>query len=143
LKQEKNKLIQKEITFLKQLTYLKKNNFILFLCFNVSIFSLLGLPPLSGFLGKFFLLLTLIDEKYFFLVFIVLFFTIMSCFYYLRLIKIVSFHNSNKWFYLCSINKLSSYILSFFIFFNIFSFFFLPFLFEFFKFLYLSSIFFF
>jgi len=96
LKQEKNNKVQKDINFLKQLTYLKKNNIIFFFCFNIIIFSLLGLPPLSGFIGKFFLLLSLIDEKFFFIVFVILIFTIMSCFYYLRLIKIVSFNNNNK-----------------------------------------------
>ena len=103
----------------------------------------MGVPPLSGFIGKFFIFITVIGEKYFFLVFITLFFTIISCFYYLRLIKIVSFNNNKNWFFLDKISKKNSYILSFFLIFNLFSFFLIPFFTEFFKFLYLSSIFFF
>jgi NADH-quinone oxidoreductase subunit N len=56
----------------------------------------MGIPPFSGFIGKFFIFITAIGENFFFLVFITLFFTIISCFYYLRLIKIVSFNNNKN-----------------------------------------------
>jgi NADH-quinone oxidoreductase subunit N len=103
----------------------------------------MGIPPLSGFIGKFFILISLIEENFFFLAFIMLLFTVISCFYYLRLIKIISFNNNKNWFNFDKINKKNSYILSFFLIFNFFSFFFMPFFVEFFRFLFLSSIFFF
>jgi len=56
----------------------------------------MGIPPLSGFIGKFFMLVSLTQENFFFLVLIALFFIIFSCFYYLRLIKIISFNNNKN-----------------------------------------------
>jgi NADH-quinone oxidoreductase subunit N len=143
LKETKNYKIKKELNFINQITYIKKSNIIFYICFVISILSLMGIPPFSGFIGKFFLFFITLGYNYFFLVFITLFFTVISCFYYLRLIKILSFNNNNNWFFLDKINKKNSYILSILLMFNIFSFFLIPFFIEFFKFLYLTSIFFF
>ena len=143
LKETKNQKIKKELNFINQIIYIKKSNIIFYICFVISILSLMGIPPFSGFIGKFFLFFITLGYNYFFLVFITLFFTVISCFYYLRLIKILSFNNNHNWFFLDKINKKNSYILSIFFMFNIFSFFLIPFFIEFFKFLYLTSIFFF
>ena len=132
----------KELSLINQVFFLKKINFIFFICIIVSIFALLGLPPLSGFIGKFFIFISMLQEKYYLLIFFIFFFTIISCFYYLKLIKILSFNNNNKWFFFKKIDKKKSYILSFFLIYNLFSFFLMPFFVEFFKFLYLSSLFF-
>jgi NADH:ubiquinone oxidoreductase subunit 2 (subunit N) len=61
--------------------------------------------------------------------------SIISCFYYLRLIKNILFNNSNNWFFFYKIDKTISYILSFAIIFNIFFILIAPFTLEFFRFI--------
>jgi NADH:ubiquinone oxidoreductase subunit 2 (subunit N) len=51
------------------------------------LFSLAGLPPLGGFFIKFCILLQLIKAKAFILTFVILFTSVFSCFYYLRVVK--------------------------------------------------------
>jgi len=85
-----------ELNFLHQFIYIKKSNLILTFSFIISLFSLLGIPPLSGFFGKFFVFIFALNLKLYFLVFIGLLLSTISCFYYLRLIKIMSFNNTKN-----------------------------------------------
>jgi NADH-quinone oxidoreductase subunit N len=85
-----------ELNFLHQFIYIKKSNLILTFSFIISLFSLLGIPPLSGFFGKFFVFIFALNLKLYFLVFIGLLLSVISCFYYLRLIKIMSFNNTKN-----------------------------------------------
>ena len=55
------------------------------------LFSLGGLPPLAGFFAKFFILSALISAKSFILSFFVIFASLLSLFYYLRIIKMMLF----------------------------------------------------
>lgn len=57
------------------------------------LFSSAGLPPLVGFLSKFFVLLTLADlsSQLFYILLLVLVFAPLSAFYYVRVLKIMSF----------------------------------------------------
>lgn len=82
------------ISDLKELTY---TNFFLSSVLLLSFFSLAGVPPLVGFLSKFFVFLSVIDSELYFIVFISIFLSVISAFYYLRLIKILFFEKLEGW----------------------------------------------
>ena len=66
----------------------------------LSIFSMVGIPPLIGFFSKFYVLFAAIETNYFFLVVIAIVCSTLSAFYYIRLIKIINFEkieNLNYW----------------------------------------------
>lgn len=63
---------------------------------TVCFFSLSGIPPLTGFFGKFTLLLWAVSQSYYIVAGIALVMSLISCFYYIRVIKIMTFDNNNK-----------------------------------------------
>ena len=50
-----------------------------------------GIPPLGGFFIKLDVLVALLESSQFYINFLLLFFSVISFFYYLRLIKIIYF----------------------------------------------------
>ncbi|NIL98079.1 MAG: hypothetical protein GTO53_09770, partial [Planctomycetales bacterium] len=59
-------------------------------CFGAILFSLIGLPPLAGFLGKLVIFAGLVDAKMYTLLFIGGINTAISLFYYLRVVKVMT-----------------------------------------------------
>ncbi|MBN1393506.1 MAG: NADH-quinone oxidoreductase subunit N [Pirellulales bacterium] len=58
-------------------------------CMAIAMFSLVGLPPLAGFLGKLTVFLALVDARLWALLFIGVLNTLLSLFYYLRVVKVM------------------------------------------------------
>jgi len=83
--------------FISNFSDLLKKNSVWSLAFILMFFSIAGMPPLSGFFSKFFVIFCVMDS---FNVFESVFFIIISCvsvFYYLRILKIIFFEgNSNS-----------------------------------------------
>lgn len=78
------------LTFLNYKSFLFLNPWILFfLCLNL--FSMGGIPPLSGFFSKFLLFNNLFDTNNFIMLIISLFFSLLIIFYYIRIIKLLIF----------------------------------------------------
>lgn len=75
---------------IKSLSYL---NPLLAASFTLIIFSIAGIPPLIGFFSKFFVFFSAIKQKIFSISFLVLLMNCVSCFYYLRLIKLIYFES--------------------------------------------------
>ena len=59
--------------------------------FLIILFSLAGIPPLGGFFAKFYVFMTVIENGMYFLAIVGLLTTVISAFYYLRIIKIIYF----------------------------------------------------
>jgi NADH-quinone oxidoreductase subunit N len=84
-----------QITSINQLKIIFVNNKSLAILIGLLILSMMGLPPLIGFFGKYFLFFTIFKEgSYFFLAFILLA-NIISSFYYLNLFLQLFFFNKN------------------------------------------------
>jgi NADH-quinone oxidoreductase subunit N len=111
-------LSTKKITYLTQLSGLSKNNFLLSLILAISVLSMSGIPPLAGFYVKFDILYELISAEYYGTVFVSLLLTVISFFYYLRVIKILYFEGTQifKLQFKLWENHIQSIILSLFIF---------------------------
>ena len=61
----------------------------------IALFSLAGIPPFAGFFSKFFIFAAAAQQGYYVLVFIALLNTIISLYYYLRVVKAM-FINKNE-----------------------------------------------
>ena len=71
----------------------KKNSFLSF-SLAILLFSLAGLPPLSGFFAKLYILITAVESKLYLLAVIAVLASIISAFYYLKIIKTIFFDKS-------------------------------------------------
>ena len=80
---------------INDLSGLSKNHPIISLCFLVQLFSLAGIPPLAGFFAKFYIFIAVIEQSMYFLAIVGLLATVVSAFYYLRIIKIIYFDKPN------------------------------------------------
>jgi NADH-quinone oxidoreductase subunit N len=85
-----------KINNINKFIYIYKNNILLSYFFIISIFSLAGIPPLAGFFGKFMVFLEVMKLNWYMVGLIGLLLSVISCFYYLRLIKNILFNNSNN-----------------------------------------------
>ena len=105
LLQEQKKINLKEIKYITDLKGISVQNPQFAILFLILLCSFAGIPPFIGFFPKFFILKTLLIEgsTYTFIAFIVLFFNVISAYYYLRIIKVMYFektinHVSNKFY---------------------------------------------
>jgi NADH-quinone oxidoreductase subunit N len=81
---------------INDLSGLSKNHPILGFSFLIIIFSLAGVPPLAGFFAKFYIFMSVIEAQMYALAVIGLLTTVISAFYYLRIIKIIYFDKPKK-----------------------------------------------
>ena len=73
------------------LSGLSKNHPLISLSLLIILFSLAGIPPMAGFFAKFYVFSAVIKESMYFLAITGLLSTIISAFYYLRIIKTIYF----------------------------------------------------
>ena len=76
---------------IKDLAGISKQNPLLAVSFLIIMFSLAGIPPLAGFFAKFYVFMSVIESGMYTLAIVGLLSTVISAFYYLRIIKIIYF----------------------------------------------------
>tara|TARA_Y100000991_G_scaffold214401_1_gene202028 strand:+ start:77 stop:1504 length:1428 start_codon:yes stop_codon:yes gene_type:complete len=82
---------QLNVTKIKDLSGLYKTEPLIAGCLAVLFFSMAGIPPLAGFVGKLLILNIVIDNNLFFLAIIAVISSVISAFYYIRLVKSMFF----------------------------------------------------
>ena len=79
---------------ISDLSGISKKHPILAISFLVILFSLAGIPPLGGFFAKFYVFTAVLEQKMYALAIIGLITTVISAFYYLKIIKTIYFDDS-------------------------------------------------
>ena len=107
---------------ISDLSGISKKHPILAISFLVILFSLAGIPPLGGFFAKFYVFTAVVEQKMYALAIIGLLTTVISAFYYLKIIKtiyfddsVISFDNTKNIFAQLSIFISCSILLTFFL----------------------------
>ena len=80
---------------ISDLSGVSKKHPLLAISFLIILFSLAGIPPLGGFFAKFYVFSAVVEHKMFTLAIIGLLTTVISAFYYLKIIKIIYFDDSS------------------------------------------------
>ncbi len=79
---------------ISDLSGISKKHPILAISFLVILFSLAGIPPLGGFFAKFYVFTAVVEQKMYVLAIIGLLTTVISAFYYLKIIKTIYFDDN-------------------------------------------------
>nr|YP_010394981.1 NADH dehydrogenase subunit 2 [Phytophthora cambivora]DAZ89418.1 TPA_asm: NADH dehydrogenase subunit 2 [Phytophthora cambivora] len=101
----------KPIKYLTDLSNIYSINKLIAIIIILNIFSLAGIPPLAGFFAKLFIFFSAIKNNYFSLVFFGIIISVLSSFYYLKIIKIIYFEKILRKMYISQLNKMQSIIL--------------------------------
>ena len=70
---------------------MSKTNPILTASLTILILSFAGIPPMAGFFSKFYVLFAVVNNENYFIALVAILSAVVSCFYYLRIIKIMYF----------------------------------------------------
>ena len=86
-------ILDKDIS---ELSGVSKNHPLVSLGLLIILFSLAGIPPLAGFFAKFYIFMAVIESEMYTLAIIGLITTVISAFYYIRIIKVMYFDEPKK-----------------------------------------------
>ena len=99
---------------------LSKTNPLLAFTVTVTLFSIAGIPPLAGFYSKAYLFFAAMISSMYLLAIVGVLTSVISCFYYIRVIKIMYFEKPKSYCSFSRITKQNSLVLGFTLFFIIF-----------------------
>jgi NADH-quinone oxidoreductase subunit N len=88
---QESDLENRKIFSITALSGLSKTNPVIAFCLTIYLFSIAGIPPLAGFFAKFYAIKSIIIGGNIIIAIAVIGFTVISAFYYLRMIKIMYF----------------------------------------------------
>ncbi len=86
----------KYVEEINELSGLSKNHPLMSLGLLIILFSLAGIPPLAGFFAKFYIFMSVVESEMYTLAIVGLLTTVLSAFYYIRIIKIMYFDEPKK-----------------------------------------------
>ncbi len=87
---------EKYIEDIQELSGASRNHPLMSLSLLIILFSLAGIPPMAGFFAKFYVFMAVVESGMFTLAAIGLVTTVVSAFYYIRIIKIMYFDDPKK-----------------------------------------------
>lgn len=99
--------IKNKRVFLENLSLLAglfKQNKVISIYIMVLLYSVAGLPPFSFFFGKIFLLTSLSNSSFYYIVYPIIAATLIGSFYYLRIVQLISYNSYNSWLLLSRIS---------------------------------------
>ena len=121
LKRDENVIINiNQIKYTTDLVMLAKTNPILAFTFTITLFSIAGIPPLAGFYSKAFLFFAAMSSTMYLVAVVGVITSVISCFYYIRLVKIMYFEQTVNIMSFNQIKKENAIILGFSFFFIVF-----------------------
>ena len=94
LRQNRSSYFNKSNKELGDLVLLKESNPMLALILAMTLFSIAGIPPIVGFLAKLGIFLVVVKSSAYLIAVLSILFSVISTFYYIRLIKILYFENT-------------------------------------------------
>lgn len=100
------------IKYTTDLAMLANSNPLLAATLTVAVLSLAGIPPLAGFYGKAFLFWAALNSSQYLLALVGIMASAVSCFYYLRVVKIMYFEAPKNWLTFSRVSKEGSIILA-------------------------------
>ena len=100
------------IKYIDDLSMIGKTNPMLGLVMAVILFSMAGIPPLGGFFAKYPLFLVGLQKGWYWLVVTGVLTSAVSCFYYIRLVKIMFFEQRKGWMYSQAVSKETSILVA-------------------------------
>jgi len=109
LKSEDNSF---RIKYIEDFGLLSKSNPLLAINMTLVLFSMAGIPPLAGFCSKFYIFFIAIKSSHYFLSIIGILASVISCYFYIRFIKIIYFDKPKKWAVFQSMDREKSLLLS-------------------------------
>ena len=90
-------LRQTRVKYIADLGALAGTNPILAIIFSITMFSYAGIPPLAGFCSKFYLFFAALGCGAYLLALMGVVTSVIGCFYYIRLVKIMYFDTPRTW----------------------------------------------
>ena len=99
------------IKYTTDLAMLAKSNPLLAATLSITMFSIAGIPPLAGFYSKAFLMFAAMSSSQYMLALIAVLTSVLSCFYYIRIVKIMYFEAPSNWLTFNQIPKETSIVL--------------------------------
>nr|YP_009755778.1 NADH dehydrogenase subunit 2 [Gonatozygon brebissonii]QIQ23056.1 NADH dehydrogenase subunit 2 [Gonatozygon brebissonii] len=106
-------LRENRLKYISDFGALAKTNPVLALTMSITMFSYAGIPPLAGFCSKFYLFFAALGCGAYLVAFVGILTSVISCFYYIRFVKIMYFDTPKTWILYKPMDREKSILLGF------------------------------